>query len=342
MSAIAETLDLAGAPPIPGLSFRRYRGREEHPAMLRVYNAAHEGDGLEDVSTVEQFDLNYSTLVNCDPLRDIVLAEVDGELMAYARVFWTDQVDGSRSYENFGFIDPAWRQRGLGTAMHRRNEERLREIAAGHPEIQTKWLSSEGMETSVGNAALLAGSGYTPVRYFYDMVAPTLEGITPPPMPEGIEVRPVSTEQFRALWDASAEAFRDHWGEPEATEADWERFRDNPEHVERPFWMIGWEGDDVAGVVTTTVPEEENRERGRKRVWVESVSVRRPWRRRGLAKALLARSLAAARDAGFTSAGLGVDAENPTGALGLYESLGFAPERTGIAYRKPLAVVAAT
>ncbi len=60
------------------------------------------------------------------------------------------------------------------------------------------------------------------------------------------------------------------------------------------------------------------------------------WRRRGLAKALLARSLVAAREAGFTSAGLGVDAENPTGALGLYESLGFAPERTGIAYRKPL------
>jgi mycothiol synthase len=66
------------------------------------------------------------------------------------------------------------------------------------------------------------------------------------------------------------------------------------------------------------------------------VSVRRPWRRRGLAKALLSRSLVAARDAGYTSAGFDVDAENPTGALGLYESLGFQSERRQIAYRKPL------
>lgn len=336
MNRVADELVLPDAPPIPGLRFRRYRGSVEHPQMLRVYNAAHEADGLEDVSTVEQFDLNYSTLVNCDLPRDATLAEVDGELVAYARVFWTDQVDGSRSYENFGFIRPAWRRRGLGTAMHRRNEERLREIAADHAEVHTKWLSSEGMETAAGNAALLARSGYAPVRYFYDMVAATLEGITPPPMPEGIEVRPATTDQFRAIWDASAEAFRDHWGEPEVTAADWERFRDNPEHVERPFWMIGWDGDEVAGVVTTTVPKEENRKRGRARVWVESVSVRRRWRRRGLAKALLARSLVAAREAGFTSAGLGVDAENPTGALGLYESLDFAPAKTAIAYRKPL------
>lgn len=336
MGRVTETLDLAGAPAIPGLRFRHYRGPAEHPEMLRVYRAAHEADGIEDVPTVEQFNLNYSTLVNCDPQRDIVLAEVDSSLVAYARVYWTDQVDGGRSYENFGFVDPAWRRRGIGGALHRRNEDRLRKIAATHPDIGVKWLASEGMEAAVGNAALLARSGYAPVRYFYDMVAPTLEGVTAPPMPEGIEVRPVSIEQFRAIWDAEAEAFRDHWGEPEATEADWVRFRDNPEHVERPFWMIGWDGDEIAGAVTTTVPLEENEERGRARVWVRTVSTRRAWRRRGLAKALLARSLVAAHEAGFTSAGLGVDTENPTGALGLYESLGFAPERTGIAYRKPM------
>ncbi len=336
MTAAGEALAFAQAPPIPGLAFRRYRGREEHPAMLRVHEAANHADGIEQVSTLEQFDLSYSTLVNCDPLRDILLAEVDGDLVAYARVFWTDQVDGSRSYENFGFVHPDWRRRGIGWALHVKNEERLREIAGGHPDVSEKWLSSEGMDTALGTAALLERSGYSPVRYFYEMVAAGLDGVEAPPMPEGIEVRPSTSEQLRAIWDASVEAFRDHWGEPEATEEDWVRFRDAPEHVERPFWMIGWDGDEVAGVVTTTVPTEENEKHGRARVWVESVSVRRAWRRRGLAKALLARSLVAVRDAGFTSAGLGVDTENPTGALGLYESLGFAPERRATAYRKPL------
>lgn len=173
------TLEIGDAPVIPGLSFRQYRGPDDHPGMLRVYNAAHEGDGVDDVSTLEQFALNYATLVNCDPLRDILIAEVGGEAVAYARVFWTDQVEGGRSYENFGFVHPKWRRRGIGGAMHRHNEERLLEIAAEHVDVSPKWLSSESMDSALGNVALLERSGYTPVRYFYDMVAPSLEGTAP-------------------------------------------------------------------------------------------------------------------------------------------------------------------
>lgn len=327
---------LEDAPPIPGLGFRHYRGEVDLPAMLRVYSAAHAADGLEDVSTLEEFTLNYSTLVNCDPERDIVLAEVDGELAAYARVFWSELVEGGRSYECFGFIDPRWRRRGIGTAMHRHNEARLREIAAAHPDVSPKWFASESIDADPGNAALLRGAGYQPVRYFYDMVAPTLVGLEPPPMPEGIEVRQASREQYRTIWEANVEAFRDHWGETEPTEMDWKRFEADPDNADPRLWRIGWDGDQVAGVVITTVPAEENEKHGRARVWVEDVSVRRPWRRRGLARALLARSMVAARDEGFTSAGLGVDTANPTGALGLYESLGFAPDRSFTAFRKPL------
>jgi mycothiol synthase len=171
------------APPVPGLGFRHYRGPEDHPAMLRVYSAAHEADGIDEVTTLRDFGLNYSTLVNCDPARDIVLAAVDGELVAYARVFWQDLVEGGRSYECFGFVHPAWRRRGIGGALFRHNEQRLREIAAGHPGVQPKWLASEGIDADAGNHAMLTGAGYEAVRWFYDMVAPTLEGIVAPPLP---------------------------------------------------------------------------------------------------------------------------------------------------------------
>jgi mycothiol synthase len=167
-------------------------------------------------------------------------------------------------------------------------------------------------------------------------VAASLEGIEPPPMPDGIELRPVTRDQYRTLWMASAEAFRDHWGEAEWAEADWERFNADPDNEDPRFWRVGWDGDEVAGVIMTTVPAAENQQHGRSRVYVAAVSVRRPWRRRGLARALLARSLVAAREAGFTSASLGVDTDSPTGATSLYESLGFAPEKTFTVYRKAL------
>jgi mycothiol synthase len=333
---VSAPADLPDPSVIDGLRFRSYRGEGDHPAMLRVYSAAHAADGLEEVTTLEQFGLNYSTLVNCDPERDITLAEVDGDLVAYARVFWQDLVEGGRQYECFGFVHPRWRRRGIGGAMLERNEALIRQIAAGHPDVGPKWFGSEGVDADPGNRTLLERAGYSPARWFFDMVAPTLEGIAEPPMPDRIELRPVTRDQYRRIWEAEAEAFRDHWGETEWTETDWQRFDADPQMADPRFWRIGWDGDEIAGAVVTVVPEEENAEHDRRRVYVAGVSVRRPWRRRGLARALLAGSLVAAREAGFTSASLGVDTDSPTGATDLYRSLGFAPERTFTAWRKPM------
>lgn len=324
------------APSVPGIGFRHYRGEEDLPAMLRVYAAAHEADGIEEVTTLEQLRVNYANLVNCEPERDIAVAEVHGELVAYARVFWRDLVEGGRSYETFGFVHPDWRHRGIGGALLRHNESLLRTIASQHQGIAPMWFSSEGVERDAGNVALLRREGYEPARYFHEMVAPTLEPIAATPMPDGIELRPVTRDRYRAIWDAEAEAFRDHWGEAEWTEADWRRFEAEPDNADPRFWRVGWDGDEIAGVVTTTVPAEENERHDRRRVYVSGVSVRRTWRRRGLARALLASSLVGARDAGFTSAGLGVDTDSPTGATELYRSLGFEPEQTLIAWRKAL------
>ena len=80
----------------------------------------------------------------------------------------------------------------------------------------------------------------------------------------------------------------------------------------------------------------ENETLGQRRGWLDHVSVRRPWRRRGLASALIAESLRALADAGMTDAALGVDAENPSGALRVYENLGFRRTRTGVGYRKAM------
>ena len=63
--------------------------------------------------------------------------------------------------------------------------------------------------------------------------------------------------------------------------------------------------------------------------------MRRPWRRRGVARALIVGALLALRERGLTSAVLGVDADNPTGALGPYEAVGFRRERVAIVHRKP-------
>jgi mycothiol synthase len=332
----AERVEISGAPAIAGLSFRRMRIPDDYAAMVEVRNAVAEADAEEEVVTVEGMAALYQNLSTCDPARDVVLVEVDGRLIAYARVYWSELNEGGRAYESFGFIRPEWRRRGLATALLRHNEARLREIAAAHRGVDPKWLSSGAIETDAGNQALLERHGYQPVRYSFDMVRETLDDIPAAQLPDGLEVRPVSRDQYRTIWEADSEAFRDHWGEHDESEQAWQRFLADPEYADPALWRVAWDGDQVAGLVINTVSEEENHRFGRRRGYVASVAVRRPWRRRGLARALLVESLRAMRRAGLTSANLGVDAENPTGALRLYESVGFAPRMRWTSYRKPL------
>ena len=88
------------------------------------------------------------------------------------------------------------------------------------------------------------------------------------------------------------------------------------QELDTSLWVVAWEGDEIAGVVQTWIWPDENERLGVKRGWLERISVRRPWRRRGLGRAMTAEALRRLRDAGMDEAMLGVDSENPTGALG--------------------------
>jgi ribosomal protein S18 acetylase RimI-like enzyme len=131
------------------------------------------------------------------------------------------------------------------------------------------------------------------------------------------------------------EAFLDHYGGAEATEEDFRRFLEF-QWADPELWRIAWDGDRVASQVRSFIDPVENEEYDRKRGYTEDISTRREYRQRGLARALLVRSLEAVRDAGMEEAALTVHTENPHGAYRLYESVGFRVTRTETSYRKPL------
>jgi ribosomal protein S18 acetylase RimI-like enzyme len=145
----------------------------------------------------------------------------------------------------------------------------------------------------------------------------------------------VTPDVHRAIFDADNEAFEDHWGHRPSAESDFQVRFHGPEADTR-LWCVAWAGDEVAGVVMNAIYAAENAELGISRGWLEHVSVRRPWRGRGVAKALCAASFRVFRDHGIDEAWLGVDGSNPTGAVRLYEDLGFHVVRGWQAYGRPL------
>jgi ribosomal protein S18 acetylase RimI-like enzyme len=141
---------------------------------------------------------------------------------------------------------------------------------------------------------------------------------------------------MEAIYDAEVEAFRDHWGfgEPGAIERD--RFFNDPVESDTTLWRVAWDGPQVAGMVRSYIHPEQNERLGRQRGWVEHISVRRPWRRRGLARALIGASFPLLRGRGMTEAGLGVDTQNAGGAVGVYERCGFRVVSRNSEYSRPL------
>jgi mycothiol synthase len=267
---------------------------------------------------------------NLDPARDAVIAEIDGTVVALATVERALRA-GRPMYDLHGDVAPDQRRRGIGRALLHENLRRARERADEVDDPFPITVRGFAEITEVGQRALLDSEGFTINRWFFLMRRPTLDDIPEAPLPAGIELRPVTPEHHRAIFDAEFEAFRDHWQPHDYDEAEFESQHKKAD-IDTDLWVVAWDGDEIAGVVQNWIWRDENERLGVKRGWLEHISVRRPWRRRGLGRAITAESLRRLRAAGMTDAMLGVDAENPTGALGLYERLGFVVDQRASAY----------
>lgn len=332
-----DAVMIPGAPALPGLVFRRFRGKEDYAGMAAVLQAANAADGIDDFIGAEELAADFSRASNFDPGRDLLIADVDGVVATYSWVNWYEEDDGTRIYSFAGELHPDWRRKGIGRAMVRHTERRAHQIASQHAGDAPRLLQSFAYDSQRGAEALFRQEGYQAVRHGFTMLRPNLDDLPDAPLPPGLEVRPAHSEHFRAIWEAKEEAFRDHWGHRAPTEGKYQAWLHDP-FFDPDLWQVAWEAgaDQVVGTVLTLVIPEENERLNRRRGYTEGISVRRPWRKRGVATALLVRSLRHLKALGFTEAALHVDGENPSGALKLYESLGFHAVRRESVYRKSL------
>lgn len=324
----------ARAAEIPDLVIRPYAGEQDLAAIVRILNAENEADGIDERSTEAGELVNYANPSDqFDAARDVVIAELDGRVVGVAGQDWVDTRDGElREHRLWGAVDPALRRQGIGTALLMDNERRARERAPAPSDGRAKAFGSFAAEGRPA-AALLERSGYEVARWFFEMLRPALDGVEAAPLPAGLELRPAVSDDYPTIWRANREAFRDHWGGSDESEAAMRRFFEGPD-ADPTLWLIAWDGTEVAGGVINAIYPHENEAMGFRRGWLDSVFTRRPWRRRGLAQALIAQSLLLLRERGMTSAALGVDAANPSGALGLYEAAGFEVHERFMAWRK--------
>jgi mycothiol synthase len=332
-TADMQAVALPDLPAIAGIHVRPFDIARDLDSLIEVIVEANVADGEEYAPSVEDFRKEIGNPADFDPDRDMLVAEIGGRLVG-ATQHRVRVVSGVVQHHIVGWVGPDARRQGIGRALLHWTERRGREAATEWAGPEPHGFTSRVGETQPGAIALLESEGYRQAGRGYTLTRPLSEPIPDAPVPEGLEVRPVVESDRRRILDADAEACRDHWDPYEHTEDDFVAMMSVP-GIDTSIWRVAWAGDEVAGSVMNYIFAEENAKLGIQRGWLAHVSVRRPYRRLGLADALIAESLRALRDEGLEQAALDVDAENVSVALHLSESFGFRRHHTAISYSKP-------
>ena len=325
---------------LPGFSTRAYAGPPDHAAMTAMTNRWYEAVGLDERVSVARIDSSYKNLdpERCDTSTDMLMVDgLDGRLAGYIRLEWWPVTDEPTRYAVVPHIDPDHRDTQLSRRLIEAGVDRSIEIAGGHTappagRVLEGW-SSQQREPDLGRQ--FEDLGFEVITYAASMSRSLLGDLPHAELPPGLEIRPVDEDQLRKIWEADEAAFQDHFGWSEPTEHDYQAFLDFPNR-DTSLWRVAWDGDEVAGQVKSYIDAEENATLKRRRGYTEFISTGRDWRKRGVARALICASFQALVDRGMTEASLGVHTENPTGAFGLYESLGFAVNHTFLTWHKTI------
>lgn len=281
-------------------------------------------EDLKNALASSKNDPQFNTMLGVDEA---------GAARAYAQV--TKNPEGGKAYV-FGGVDPQWQRRGIGTVLLR---WQLGQVASRFAEQgQSPALArAYAEEDNPAERALFAASGFQISRYYSKMCRALAEPIPEIELDSGLTLTGYTAEHSEAVRLAHNEAFEDHWG---SEARDLESWRNTVEHPQfRPDWgtvVLDSETGEVAGYQLASYDDEVLRNSGRKEGYTELLGVRRAYRGRRIAAAVLADGMRRFAAAGMDYAALDVDTENPTGAVGLYERMGYQPVHKSMAFDKEL------
>lgn len=285
-------------------------------ALIRKIEIADEGEcdlNEEDLQILQR---------TTDPDNVWFVEDGDGGLVAYAAI----RPRHPTRLRTWAGVVPAHRGKGIGTHLLHLVDERARELTAKAPEGEPVMLGQDAGQLNTDAAPLLERHGYRLARKFWKMGIDLNEEPPEPVLPEGFTIETMRPGTERELFDASEEAFQDHWDHVPHDYDEWRAWTVERESFDPSVWLVVYDGDEIAaGAMNYLEPRES---------WVGVLFVRRPWRRRGLGLALLNASFREFRKRGVPKAALGVDTENLTGATQLYERAGMHVVRESSVYWK--------
>jgi ribosomal protein S18 acetylase RimI-like enzyme len=293
---------------------------EDAPAVAALVNRHERFWGLPALTPASEIEDDFN-----EPFVDLALDTrgyfLDGSLVGYGLVWHRPSGAGEERAILVGAVEPDYRGQGIGRHLLGWQIERSRELLSSMDPALPWYIRTWNFDWVDDSFRLYRRFGLEPVRFMKEMLRPLTTPVAPR-TPEGVEILPWDRSRDEGTRDALNEAFGDHWGSTSMNE---EAFRHLIERraIRLDLSFQATAGAEVVGYSLNGFFPNDEQVTGRRDGWVRSLGVKRAWRGKGVASALLERSFNAFLEAGMTHSMLGVDSENPTGAFGLYEKLGY-------------------
>lgn len=261
-----------------------------------------------------------------DQRRDFMGAWAGDDLVGFCTVMPRDHADAEHRTNIWGAVHPEHRRSGVGTALVGWAVERAREAHAQMFPDKPLLLQCNGLLANEAQSAVLAAAGFTPQRWEFGMARDLTTPVAEMAPPGGLRLVPYTDPIGEATRLAHNDAFADHWGFVPWSPQMWQQWVSDTRAFRPGMSRLLVEPSEPGHVVGYLISYEyvaDEAVTGIRTAYVGKVGVRRAWRGRGAASALLSQALRDYRADGYGRATLDVDADNPTGALGVYQRLGF-------------------
>lgn len=305
----------------------------DYELITDLLNLSMEADGIGHYATAAEMENYYSKLPEFSPKEDAFMAFLGDQPVGWVSLQPRQETKGDLILRHHVTLIAEGREPGIRAALIDRIEQRAAARLASMSGDQTVWLEASFSAKQQLAIELIEDKGYHPTRYFFFMNRLLTVPIEDHPMPAGFQQRPITEADYRPIWDAHNQAFSEHWGHAKTSEEHYNMFMEDP-LTDPSLWQVAWDGEQVAGMVLNFLDRTENEALNKQRGYTEDIAVLKPYRGQGLAKALITRSMRMFKEMGMAETVLSVDTENPSGALQLYQGLGYQTERKSIVYRK--------
>jgi len=329
---INNNITIPHAPAITRLTFRHFRGKTDYALMAQVRKDSKEYDHVDPLSTLESVPTaeeikKHINDDHCNPFKDIIIAEINGNVIGYSKIGWWTEKDGTWLYLHLQYLVPAWRNKEIDDALLLWSEARIRDIAQTHQTNGKGMYGSSATTTEKEKTALLNRHGYTPAFSMIEMEFTDFTTLHDVSLPDEFTIKPVLPEHIRTIWEANNEVYANRQFSIIPTEEDYQEFLNNPNN-DYSLWTVAWHNTALAGFMLAEIEKDRGN--------FTEVSIREPYRKKGLAYALMIKTLLKLKKKGITIVRLCTNGENVAGAKSLYEKVGFHVLKTHIRYRKPL------